>query len=380
MTLEDSYARISSICRGIGQDRHSDLGRDVQNEPSNAPKWPAMMWTLEEQASFAADFLRPAFNEKFPEMRIFINDDSTHNLRWPVRDLVTPEQAAAVDGLTVHTYEGPYSNFFNASRSYSHWMFGMTERRCMIEETPEDAAHIMSGIIGNWLVRNGVGLINLWNMALDEQGFPSYAGTSGRRGVITIDSKTGKVKRNLEYFMLRNYGQDVPVGSRRIGSTNYTPDGRKGGLGSVAFVTKRGDLSAILYNPTDKPILAAVTVNGEGSRWQRVEVPAYGTVTVHKSDRAINRSEVPADDDFEITYTPHPADDHDETLSDDRIVCDLSRSESPKHDAGWYWIRGWTEEAQDGKNAESASYGTGGDCAGRRPCRMWRGTGYFRTG
>ena len=79
-------------------------------------------------------------------------------------------------------------------------------------------------------------------------------------------------------------------------------------------MTKRGDLSAILYNPTDKPILAAVTVNGKGSRWQRVEVPAYGTVTVHKSDRAINKSEVPADDDFEITYTPHPADDHDETL------------------------------------------------------------------
>ena len=74
-------------------------------------------------------------------MRIFINDDSTHNLRWPVRDLVTPEQAAAVDGLTVHTYEGPYSNFFNASRSYSHWMFGMTERRCMIEETPEVRHH-----------------------------------------------------------------------------------------------------------------------------------------------------------------------------------------------------------------------------------------------
>jgi len=43
-------------------------------------------------------------------------------------------------------------------------------------------------------------------------------------------------------------------------------------------------------------------------------VPAYGTVTLHKSDRAINESEVPADDDFAIIYTPHPADDHDETL------------------------------------------------------------------
>jgi len=29
-----------------------------------------------------------------------------------------------------------------------------------------------------------------------------------------------------------------------------------------------GDLSAILYNPTNKPIIAVVTINGEGARWQ----------------------------------------------------------------------------------------------------------------
>ncbi|WP_298048805.1 glycoside hydrolase family 30 beta sandwich domain-containing protein, partial [uncultured Bifidobacterium sp.] len=189
-----------------------------------------------------------------------------------------------------------------------------TERRCMLDETVDEASHVMFGEIGNWLVRNGVGLINLWNMALDEQGFPSYAGTSGRRGVITIDSDTGKVKRNLEYFMLRNFGQDVPVGSRRIGSSNYTPDGRNGGLGSVAFAGRRGDLSAIVYNPTNEAIEAAIAINGEGARWQKVVVPAYGTVTLHKSDYVVNVSTVPDDDEFRITYTPHPADDHDETL------------------------------------------------------------------
>ena len=189
-----------------------------------------------------------------------------------------------------------------------------TPEELTLDETVDEASHVMFGEIGNWLVRHGVGLINLWNIALDEQGFPSYAGTSGRRGVITIDSSTGKVKRNLEYFMLRNYGQDVPVGSRRIGSSNYTPDGRNGGLGSVAFESKRGDLSVIVYNPGGTDVEAAITINGEGARWQKVVVPAYGTVTFHKSDREMNVSTVPEDDEFKITYTPHPADDHDETL------------------------------------------------------------------
>lgn len=286
----------------------------MQNEPSNGCPWPITVWTPEELTKWGSEYLRPAFDRSFPDVEIYFGDDSLRFWQRPASEYMTPVQAACFAGAAFHTYSGLPVWVHNGTRQFPGWKAVMTERRCMLDESVDEASHVMFGEIGNWLVRNGVGLINLWNMALDEQGFPSYAGTSGRRGVITIDSKTGKVKRNLEYFMLRNYGQDVPVGSRRIGSTNYTPDGRKGGLGSVAFVTKRGDLSAILYNPTDKPILAAVTVNGEGLRWQRVEVPAYGTVTVHKSDRAINRSEVPADDDFEITYTPHPADDHDETL------------------------------------------------------------------
>lgn len=279
-------------------------GVTVQNEPSNAPKWPAMMWTLQEQAAFTHDFLRPAMNEKFPEMRIFINDDSTHNLIYPVEEVVTAAQAATVDGLTVHTYEGPYSNFFNASRAYPHWLYGMTERRCMIDETPEDAAHIMSGIIGNWLVRNGESFIALWNLALDERGLPNQVGATGRRGVVTIQHETGQVRRNLEYFMLRAFGQDVVPGSVVIRSSNYTPDGWSGSLGSVAFLGPLGDIAAHIYNPTGQPIEAAVTINGDGNRWQKVMVPAWGTVTVHKSSTEINTSTVPVDDDFELNPAP----------------------------------------------------------------------------
>lgn len=181
----------------------------------------------------------------------------------------------------------------------------MTERRCMIEETPEDASHIMFGLIGNWLVRNGLGMIDLWNMALDERGLPNMVGSTGRRGVVTIDHTTGKVQRNLEYYMLRNFGQDVMPGSKVIGSTNYTQDGYTGGLGSVAFLGPDGSIAAHLYNPTGKPLDAAVTVNGQPQTWQHVTVPAWGTVTLHKAYGEINESSPRADEDFELN--PYPA-------------------------------------------------------------------------
>ncbi|MBF5066808.1 glycosyl hydrolase family 30, partial [Salmonella enterica subsp. enterica serovar Istanbul] len=90
---------------------------------------------------------------------------------------------------------------------------------------------IMFGLIDNWLVRQGLNMIDLWNIALDERGLPNQVGSTGRRGVVTIDHTTGKVQRNLEYYMLRNFNQDVVPRSIVISSTNYTQDGYTGGLG-----------------------------------------------------------------------------------------------------------------------------------------------------
>ena len=286
----------------------------MQNEPSNGCPWPITIWTPEELTKWGTDYLRPALDRSYPDVEIYFGDDSLRFFQRPVSEYMTPAQARSFAGVAFHTYSGLPHWVHNGTRQFPGWRVMMSERRCMLDETVEEASHVMFGEIGTWLVRNGMGMINLWNLALDEEGWPSYAKTSGRRGVITIDSGTGKVKRNLEYFMLRNFGQDVPVGSRRIASTNHTPDGRHGGLGSVAFANGLSDLSAILYNPTDTPIRAAVTINGAGAQYQIVEVPAYGTVSLHKADHHdINVSTVPGDDDFAITYTPHPPDDHDET-------------------------------------------------------------------
>ena len=221
-----------------------------------------------------------------------------------------PDQAQAIDGIALHTYSGPFENIRFVDHQYSHWKLAFTERRCMLDETPEDAAHIAFGTIGNFLVRHGAGFLAMWNLALDEAGKPNQIGADGRRGVVTIQHETGEVKRNLEYFMLRNYGQDVPVGSRLIRSSNYTTFGYDGGLGSVAFETPDGSLSAIVFNPTGEPIEAAVTVKGQGASWQRIAVPAWGTVTLRKANAPVNESIVPDDDEFEIVYTkPGIADD-----------------------------------------------------------------------
>ena len=71
----------------------------------------------------------------------------------------------------------------------------------------------------------------LWNLALDENHGPHTGGCGDCRGVVTIDSKTGAVTRNDEYYALAHASRFVRPGARRIASTS----GNSGGLDTVAF-------------------------------------------------------------------------------------------------------------------------------------------------
>lgn len=278
-------------------------GLTIQNEPSNAAKWPAMIWTFKQLAEFGYKYLRPLLDETHPDVKLYYWDGSLNVLDKPLSAYITPQEASAFDGFAFHTYDGPYTSLFKVSREYPNWKLAMTERRCLYSDTIEDASHIMFGLIGNWLVRNGLNFITLWNLALDERGLPNAAGSTGRRGVVTIDHTTGKVQRNLEYYMLRNLSQDIPAGAVRIGSSSYSPDGYTGGISSTAFLSDDGSIAVQLYNPTGKELPASLYINGHSTKWQNVMVPAWGTITVHKSNGTMNESAPRPDEEFELNPT-----------------------------------------------------------------------------
>src|SRR5207247_1428739 len=70
----------------------------------------------------------------------------------------------------------------------------------------------------------------LWNLALDEQHGPHLGGCRDCRGVVTIDSATGAVTRNVEYHALAHASRFVRPGARRIASSSGHDD-----LDTVAF-------------------------------------------------------------------------------------------------------------------------------------------------
>jgi glucosylceramidase len=91
----------------------------------------------------------------------------------------------------------------------------------------------------------------LWNLALDENHGPHLGGCGDCRGVVTIDSKSGGVTRNVEYYALAHASRFVRPAARRIGSSDAVQ-----GIENVAF-----------RNPDRSTVLIVVNTAGDERRF-----------------------------------------------------------------------------------------------------------------
>jgi glucosylceramidase len=113
----------------------------------------------------------------------------------------------------------------------------------------------------------------LWNLALDESHGPHLGGCADCRGVVTIDSKTGAVTRNEEYYALAHASRFVHPGARRIASTS--------GLDSLETVAFRNadDGSKVLIVVNDSARERPFVVRF-GIRSFRVSMPPTAVATL----------------------------------------------------------------------------------------------------
>jgi len=115
--------------------------------------------------------------------------------------------------------------------------------------------------------------VALWNLALDETGGPHLGGCGNCRGVITIDSRSGTVTRNVEYYALAHASRFVRAGARRIASST---DVR--GLRSVAF-QNAGDRTKVLIVLNTGSAAVPLMVR-DGDKGFGYEMPAGAVATM----------------------------------------------------------------------------------------------------
>lgn len=219
----------------------------VQNEPHFAPtNYPGMRLDPPDRARLIGQYLGPLLARRPNAPLILEWDHNWDEPQSPLRVLGDSVANRYIAGVAWHCYNGDVSAQTTVHDAFPTKDVYFTE--CSGGEWAPNFAdnlvwNVRTLIIG--ATRNWARGVLLWNLALDELHGPYTGGCGNCRGVVTINSQTGAVTRNVEYYALAHASRFVRPGARRIESTSVVA-----GIETVAF-----------RNPDSSTVLIAVNTD-----------------------------------------------------------------------------------------------------------------------
>jgi glucosylceramidase len=230
----------------------------VENEPLNPKNTPSMVMFAQEQDTFIAKDLGPAFEKAGIRTKILLYDHNPDVASYPLSILGDPAASKYVDGTAFHLYGGETSVLTQVHDAFPKKNLYMTEQSVTEwrGEGPlgiaEPVSRVMIGATRNWS-RN----VLLWNLAADPQNGPhtNNGGCTGCSGAITLDGDS--VTNNVAYYVVQHFSQLVPPGSVRVASSEMEQ------LASVAFLTPEDKVVLVVSNTGNFPKPFAVKYHGK---------------------------------------------------------------------------------------------------------------------
>jgi glucosylceramidase len=232
----------------------------IQNEPLYIPAdYPGMGMSASQQSDLIRNYIGPGFAAAGITTKILAYDHNWDNTAYPLQVLSDPVTKQYVAGTAFHGYGGSVPAQSTVANAY-----------------PDKGIYFTEFTGGTWATNFGDNLISfaenqfigatqnyaknvmLWNLALDQNGGPHSGGCSGCRGVVTVNSNTGAVTLNEEFYSIGQASKFIMPGAVRIYSST-----QPGVLDAVAF--RNPDSSDVLLtaNATSQPQTLRVVLNGE---------------------------------------------------------------------------------------------------------------------
>jgi glucosylceramidase len=232
----------------------------IQNEPLHTSGYPTMSMTSEEQKNFIKNNLGPLFAANNVEAKIIIYDHNWDNTQYAISILNDPAARQYVEGSAFHAYGGSVSAMTTVHNAHPDKGLFFTEISGGEWATDFSAnlqwnmANIFVGTVKNWS-RTAL----LWNLALDENFGPTNNGCDNCRGVVTINTTTGAIIKNVEYYSIGHFSKFVRNGAHRIGASISSP---VSDLDFVAFVNSDGK-RVLVFSNAGSPSASVSVKDGE---------------------------------------------------------------------------------------------------------------------
>jgi glucosylceramidase len=249
----------------------------LQNEPHFEPdNYPGMRVEPAERAAFIGNHLGPLLAGT--GVKIFDWDHNWDQPESPLATLADPKAARYIDAVAWHCYGGKPAVQSTVHDAHPDKDVYLTE--CSGGDWAPGWARQLQFFTGTLLIdgtRNWARGVLFWNLALDENKGPHLGGCGTCRGVVTIDSRTGQVTRNPEYYALAHVSRFVRPGAQRIASTDIAGSGGAAGIQNVAFRNPDdGSHVLVLANPGHDARTLDVR---DGARSFRARLPADSVAT-----------------------------------------------------------------------------------------------------
>jgi len=216
----------------------------IQNEVLYGPdSYPGMTMSKEAQTTFLNNYLGPAFISAGINTKVMVFDHNWIDADYPeyVLGHLNLFSSKIVGGTAIHCYDGEVTNQTRIHDKFPNFPIYMTEcsgfdyRTDFTEVLLYDMQNLLIGVVNNW------GSVSIkWNIALDQNKGPQNGGCPNCLGLIEINTDTGKVKYNPDYYTVGIFSRFALPGSVRIQVTsnndNLLVTGFKRPDGTIAVV------------------------------------------------------------------------------------------------------------------------------------------------
>lgn len=247
-----------------------------QNEPLyGGAAYPCMDMSAVQQLNFIKDNLGPKLQAAGLNTQIIVYDHNWDHPEYPITILNDPEARQYIAGSGFHAYGGDVSAMSQVHNAHPDKGLYFTEisggrwATDFSDNLMWNMQNIFIGTARNWS-KNAL----LWNLALDENDGPKNNGCGDCRGVVTINSGSGVVTRNVEYYALAHFTKFVRPGAVR---TNVIRSQELSALDVVSFMNT--DKSKVLVVANYGDVYKIFTIK-QDKKFMNYSIPEKSVVTI----------------------------------------------------------------------------------------------------
>ncbi len=198
----------------------------LQNEPNATQIWESCLYSSEEEANLAENYLYPKLIEKGIKTQILAWDHNKERL-FSRASQTYKKASNSISGMAMHWYSGDYFEEITLTRNaYPDKLLIHTEgctgfSHFRKEDEIQNAEIYAHDILGD--LNAGINGFIDWNILLDHKGGPNHKRNYCNAPIMLNANYTGYIK-NLTYYYIGHFSKYIKTGAKKVGFSKYTSD------------------------------------------------------------------------------------------------------------------------------------------------------------